>query len=92
MEHHFKFRAECLIDFVNLLGVDDSCILDYRIISQSFEGLRLGDIIVEVTLTEGKSLADLNKQMLLVVDSHVMRETLAAAADYTGKRQAPNTG
>lgn len=88
MEHHFKFRAECLIDFVRLLGVDDSCILSYCIESQSIRGFRVGDIIVQVTLIEGKSLADLNKQMLLVVDSHVMRETLATAADYTGKRRA----
>lgn len=82
MKHQFKFRAECLSDFTELLSVTGRMIEAYRI-----ESLLFPDITVEVTLVGSATMDHLRNKMCYIEDSHVMRETLAPIDEYTGERK-----
>jgi len=76
--HHYKFRAEMLSD-ISLLAV----LLPMAEVDPKDLG-ELGD--VEVILRTMVSLAEVSDILAHVPDGHVMVETLAPVAAYTGNR------
>lgn len=80
--YQYKFRAECIQDFVALLNVENNCILCYKI--ESFELPITPDVTVCVNLKEGFNEFNLLHDMSLIMDSHIMRRTLAPVECYTG--------
>jgi hypothetical protein len=81
----YKFRAECLAD-VAAFKLE----LDVRRVALEFEikVITPGLPDVEVLLKNpDMSLGTLLYYMRLVTDTHVMQETLAPAAYYTGERE-----
>lgn len=84
--YHWKFRAEFIADVAALLYLIDSTSLAYVLITEMEGGEGLPDRVVEIKARE------LDRERLIglmacLESSHVMMETLAEAAAYTGKRE-----
>lgn len=75
----YKMRAECQVDVGRFLLTVHTGRLTMRYLE-----LPMPD--VEATFTSPVSLSALRAIMAVIVDGHVMRETVALAKDYTGER------
>ena len=90
--YEFRCRAECLMDVLEVLGVANSCILNFRLTGNYFaesdpaDGWRINDVEVEFNVLKGKTIKDLRADIAQIPDTHVMLETLAPHDQYTGER------
>lgn len=85
MAEQFKFRAECLADvrekWLAALADNDAEVEAIHCVSLNDE---LPD--VEVTFYSDDSLDEIRDVMRQIIDGHVMWQTVAPIAEYTGQR------
>ena len=77
---HYKFRAECEHEVNELLvGLGMKCLKMVKTIAYYFPD-------TEVDLHTTLSLAEIRNAIRKIADGHVMLQTVALAAEYTGER------
>ena len=81
MMGHYKFRAECLDDVLELLRLIGADVHEWRL----FKHGEWPDVVVELKVQ--MTLMMLIGVMREVVDGHVMVETVAPIDKYTGERR-----
>lgn len=82
----FKMRAECLADVARALpALGEMGMLRQVTVTQPVAALP----DVDVTFEHAGNLAWVRRALATLCDGHVMLETVALAADYTGERVEP---
>nr|WP_294860215.1 DUF5906 domain-containing protein [uncultured Fluviicola sp.] len=80
----YKFRAECEADAMKFFGLLPSALETAKIVGLTHNKHKLPD--VEVSFECNLSLKELRKIMNVIVDGHVMMQTIEEAANYTSER------
>ena len=85
---YYRLRAECQFDIGRMLAVvhTESLTLQQNSFINDLNGLKAYIPDVTVSFASSLTLAEIKQALREIEDGHVMAQTVALAADYTGER------